>query len=225
MRYLCLPILIVSFLLVNTANAELSLDSYLKGRIESSDKRYETMLFALQLMKERSATTIVETGTARAGNSNFEGDGGFTIIVGDYVRDNGGTFYSVDQNIYALSNAANGLGESRSFVRLVNEESVAFLQRFKQPIDFLYLDSSDLDVDDPMPSQQHHLKEIMAAYPNLHEKSVVMIDDCGFIHSGKGKQVIYYLVSRGWKILARGYQVILAPDESKSVIFPPEPGS
>src|ERR1700722_15354318 len=197
-------------------------ENYLEGRLSKDDKRYATLLFALRLMKERRPANIVETGTSRFGNSNFVGDGGFTILMGDYVRDNDGIFYSVDTDIHALSKAASALGDSRHFVRLVNEDSVSFLQHFREPIDFLYLDSYDFDVNDPIPSQQHHLKEIMAAYPNLTKHSVVMVDDCGLPYGGKGRYVINYLVNRGWKILANGYQVILAPDESKSVIFPPE---
>lgn len=227
MRRFFFPLFVAaSALMLNSAGAEESnpvpVERYLEGRLTKDDKRYPTLLFALQLMKHRKPVNIVETGTSRFGSSNFVGDGGFTLLVGDYVRDNGGFFYSVDTDFNALSNAATGLGESRHFVRLVNEDSVLFLQRFKEPIDFLYLDSFDFDVNDPIPAQQHHLKEIMAAYPNLTSQSVVMIDDCGLPYWGKGKFVVNYLVSRGWKILANGYQVILAPDESKAVIFPPE---
>ncbi len=225
-RFLLTLFVLVSSLTFNQAVADqdgrIPVEHYLEGRIDKNDKRYATLLYALQLMKERNPVNIVETGTSRFGASGFEGDGGFTILAGDYVRDNGGTFYSVDLNMAALSNAASALGESRHYVRLVNEEAISFLHHFKEPIDFLYLDSYDFDVNDPIPSQQHHLKEIMNAYPHLTKSSIVMIDDCGMPHGGKGKFVINFLLARGWKILANGYQIILAQDESKSVIFPPK---
>ncbi len=184
---------------------------FLNGRIEKSDKRYSTLLQALQLMQQRKSLTIVETGTARLGNTFFAGDGGFTLIVGDYVRERGGKLYSVDIDSQALATAASALGLSRNFVQLVNQDSVAFLHHFKEPIDFLYLDSFDYDASNPLLSQQHHLNEILAAYPNLSENSVVMIDDCDLPEGGKGKLAINFLLSQGWKIIANSYQVILIP--------------
>lgn len=183
---------------------------FLEGRIPPGDKRYVTMVSALQLIQAREAVNIIETGTSRFGASEPIGDGAFTIILGDYIRDmKGSNFYSVDISSEALAKAAEALGPSRDFVNLINEDSVTFLKNFKEPIDFLYLDSYDLDIENPIPSQHHHLKEIIAAYPNLTKKSVVMIDDCGFPNGGKGKYVIEYLLARGWKIRVDGYQVIL----------------
>jgi hypothetical protein len=39
--------------------------TYLKGRIPKDDKRYSTMLHALELLEQRQCKTIVETGTFR----------------------------------------------------------------------------------------------------------------------------------------------------------------
>jgi hypothetical protein len=80
------------------------------------------------------------------------------------------------------------------------------------PIDFLYLDSYDYEWNNPSPSQEHHLREIQAAFPRLHENSVVMIDDCALPQGGKGKLAIEYLKERGWKILLEQYQTILIFD-------------
>src|SRR4029077_15263241 len=58
---------------------------YLNGRIQATDKRYPSFLMALELLKERKAKVIVETGTARYGDQQFIGDGGSTIIFGDWA--------------------------------------------------------------------------------------------------------------------------------------------
>lgn len=87
-----------------------------------------------------------------------------------------------------------------------------FLSRFDRPIDFLYLDSWDFDFADPAPSQQHHLREIIAAYPRLHAQSMVLIDDCNLPHGGKGRLVIQYLAERGWRVLHSEYQTLLVRD-------------
>jgi hypothetical protein len=182
---------------------------YLANRIGKTDRRYPSFLLALQLLKSRHAKVVVETGTARNGDQNFWGDGGSTIIFGDWAAHNQAIFYSVDITPGAIENAKKATQAYAKHIQFFCCDSIEFLHHFSQPIDFLYLDSYDFNLQDPLPSQHHHLNEIMAAYPWLHKNSVVMIDDCDLPHGGKGKLVIEYLTARGWKIVYKGYQVIL----------------
>jgi hypothetical protein len=182
-------------------------------RLAKNDSRYATFVYALKLMKERNVKTIVETGTTRGAGINCSGDGCSTLIFADWVRRTGGEFYSVDIDLQALKMAEKGLGSwLRRYAHLVQCDSVAYLKNFNRTIDFLYLDSYDFDAKNPTPSQQHHLNEIVAAYPFLTKKSVVMIDDCDLPHGGKGKLVIEHLQSKGWKIVAKKYQVIMVQE-------------
>lgn len=181
----------------------------LKGKIDLADKRYSTFLQSFILMKERSVKTIVETGTARRGKFNFVGDGGSTILFGEWIEKYGGELYSVDIDRFCLWNAAKDLNDQTGRAHFIESDSIEFLKSFNKSIDFLYLDSYDYDDNCPAPSQNHHLQEIIAAYPLLTKKSIVMIDDCSFKNGGKGKLVIEYLLEKGWKLLAEGYQVIL----------------
>ncbi len=181
----------------------------LEGRLARTDKRYPTFKRALALMEERGVKTIVETGTARGGESNFEGDGGSTVIFSHWAYKHNGSLNSVDINQVALNLAAGAVSLFQDQVNLVHDDSVHFLQHFPQTIDFLYLDSFDFDENNPQPSQQHHLKEIEAAYDKLSPRSIVMIDDCKLPHGGKGKEAISFLLNRGWKVIEDGYQVIL----------------
>ena len=182
----------------------------LEDKIPCYNKRYGTFAIALELLSERNASIIVETGTARDGLSNCIGDGCSTIIFAEWAKENKASVYSIDISETNIKAAASALGEV-PHVHLVCSDSVAFLKSFNHPIDFLYLDSYDYDIFKPNPSQKHHLKEIKAAYPRLTNKSVVMIDDSDryLAGGGKGKLVMDYLLARGWKILAEGYQVIL----------------
>jgi predicted O-methyltransferase YrrM len=188
------------------------IERYLRDRIPSSDKRYVSLAKALNLLQQRKAKVVVETGTARDGKKNFTGDGGSTIILGDWVNQNRAFLYSVDISPKAVAKAKKATKLYSKHVDIVCSDSIQFLTNFKQPIDFLYLDSFDFDSGNPAPSQEHHLKEIIAAYPKLHKNSVVMIDDCALPHGGKGKLVIQFLLSKGWKILYEGYQAILVND-------------
>ena len=164
-------------------------------------------------MKQRGAKIIVETGTSREGIAKCYDDGCATLIFGAWARDNRAIVYSVDIDGQALANAGNALGSNKSHVHLVQSDSVEFLRNFGQPIDMLYLDSYDFEVSTPELSQHHHLNEVMAAEPWLTANSIVMIDDCDLPYGGKGKLVIEYLLTKGWKIASQGYQVILLQDK------------
>lgn len=179
----------------------------LENRITSTNKRYNTFIYAFQLMKERKVKTIVETGVARSGGT-FEGDGGSTILFADFAQHHGALVYSVDIDPSAIENARELVGTS-DVVKLTQGDSVDYLKKFHGTIDFLYLDSFDYDAENPTPSQMHHLKEITAAYPHLKRKSIVMIDDCDLPNGGKGILAIKFLQKRGWKIAKQGYQTIL----------------
>ena len=187
--------------------------SYLINRIQMEDKRYLTLLGVLELLDQRNVKTLVETGTARDGDKNFVGDGGSTIIFADWASQNGALLYSVDIDPSAIENAKNVTKMYADHIQFVCDDSIKFLKKFENLIDFLYLDSFDFDFGNPSTSQKHHLKEIIAAYPKLHKTSIVMIDDCDLPQGGKGALVIEYLTSRGWEVLQNGYQTIMLPKE------------
>ena len=186
---------------------------YLQDRIALDNCRYETFKYALELLEERNAQVVVETGTARYGARYFDSDGGSTIIFSEWVRDHGAEFFSVDISMLNLAVAkgavARYVSDYQDKIHYVCSDSITYLREFNRPIDFLYLDSFDYELDNPDPSQQHHLKEIQAVYPFLTERSVVMIDDCDLPGGGKGKFVIEFLLERGWKVVKKQYQVIL----------------
>jgi predicted O-methyltransferase YrrM len=186
---------------------------YLLNKIPPGNCRYVTMQYALQLMEERNAQTIVETGTARYGTRYFDSDGGSTIIFSEWARDHQAEFYSIDLSSMNLSAAKDAVAlyvsDYPDNIHYICSDSIAYLGTFNRPIDFLYLDSFDYELDDPVPSQQHHLKEIKAVYPFLTDTTIIMIDDCDLPGGGKGKLVIEYLLERGWKIVKNHYQVIL----------------
>lgn len=183
---------------------------FLTNRLKTTDSRYASFLLVLELLQHRNVQTLVETGTARDGDKNFFGDGGSTIIFGDWASKHNAKLSTVDIDPVAIANSKEATEMYEGYIDFFCHDSISFLKDFDRPIDFLYLDSFDFNFRDPQPSQEHHLAEIIAAYPKLHEKSIVMLDDCDLPYGGKGKLVIEYLLSRGWIIIYNGYQVILA---------------
>ncbi len=183
----------------------------LHGRLSDTDKRYPTFRRALDLLEERNAKILVETGTSRSGDRNFKNDGGSSVIFSHWAKQRRCHFYSVDKTKKNLNKAKKAITSFLDATTLVHDDSVHFLEQFPGKIDFLYLDSLDFDENNPELSQNHHLKEIKAAYEKLSPRGFVMIDDCKLPHGGKGKKAIEFLTEKGWKIAEDGYQVILLP--------------
>ncbi len=204
---------IIFFFVLGLSKAAFALqfspNKILCGKIPKSNCRYHTFAFTLREIEQRGAKVLVETGTNRGGRSNCLGDGCSTWIFAEWASQHGAQLYSIDISAVNLRCSAEALGPEKEYVHFIESDSVAFLESFGQPIDFLYLDSYDFDSANPLPSQEHHLKEIQAAYPWLTEKTVIMIDDCDLPHGGKGALVIDYLLGKGWRIAAKSYQVVL----------------
>ena len=175
------------------------------------------------------AITIVETGCARQAG-NWEGDGQSTVLFDRYVsaRDAHSRCVTVDLSEAAVAACRTLVGPR---VSVNHDDSVAFLGRFAdeaksagRTIDFLYLDSFDLDRTHWYPSAIHHLKELAAAIRCLRPGSLVVVDDCPLVADlvpaadgkfefigepsigGKGRLVAEYAAAVGARLEFSGYQ-------------------
>ena len=173
--------------------------------------------------------TIVETGCARIAG-NWQGDGQSTLLFDRYIsaRDSDSTCLTVDISESSVA-ACRALVSSR--VAVSHRDSVAFLGDLSseftaggRTIDFLYLDSFDLDPIYWQPSAIHHLKELTAIIRCLRQDSLVVVDDCPlsanivpagggnveFIGNpsigGKGRLVAEYAEAVGARLEFSGYQ-------------------
>ena len=182
---------------------------YLQGRLPPKNGRYPTFAAALKLLSERNVRTLVETGTARGGDTNFDGDGGSTILFGHWAHNHNAAMFSVDINQTHLDLAQAASSAYSKNMSFILEDSISYLRNFPGQIDFLYLDSYDYDENNPGPSQAHNLNEVIAAYDKLTNHSIIMIDDCNISKGGKGKLAIEYLLKRGWYLHTNRHQVIL----------------
>ncbi|MBX2845802.1 MAG: class I SAM-dependent methyltransferase [Saprospiraceae bacterium] len=177
-------------------------------------KRRDTFQKSLDLLMERHAKVLVETGTARGGLVRTKSDGASTVVFGKWAKENGAEFHSVDIDAAAIAEAQQSVDAEKltQSVSLHVSDSIEFLAQFPKKIDFLYLDSYDYSKHDltiQQLSQEHHLKEFKAVEDKLHDQSFVLIDDCKLPNGGKGKLVIDYMLQNGWKIIMDHYQVLL----------------
>lgn len=147
--------------------------------------------------------TIVETGCLRQ-EHNWAGDGQSTLVWDAFVNHVGGKVYSVDLDPKAAA-LANSL--TSDLTRVESNDSVAYLTHLSTigvQADFLYLDSFDIDWDDPEPSMKHHERELIAARPMLKPGSIVAVDD-NKPHTGKGHLVGVIAEREEWDVLVDGY--------------------
>ena len=122
------------------------------------------------LALNRKPGLILETGTSCRGTDS-------TRLWATYVNQYGGKLWSVDIDEVPRSKLGN-LGPQ---VELVVEDSVSFIRMFQlkenEAINFLYLDSYDIDWADPLPAAKHGYQEFQASKKFLSKGSVVVVDD------------------------------------------------
>lgn len=158
-------------------------NSFLAPKAESSDQlvfrhfqfwssenhpSLEGMLIGLRRF-ENSPIRILETGTSAWGTDS-------TRLFDSYVRIFGGVFNSVDLREEPGKRLRYQLSAETS---LYVDDSVEFIKQLHPDaiFDFIYLDSFDVDWDNPEPSALHGLMEIETLLPHLANFSIVIIDD------------------------------------------------
>ena len=124
---------------------------------------------------------IVETGCLRQ-PGNWAGDGQSTLLFSKYCEYRGHDSFvlTVDINSNATAACKNLVGGN---VKIYTEDSVNFLYKLSLQlspgdISLFYLDSYDVDFDNPYPSAAHHLKELVSIRPLLTKDTLIVIDDC-----------------------------------------------
>jgi len=171
---------------------------------------------------------IIETGCVRQ-RDNWAGDGQSTLLFDKYAEfHSGSVVFSVNRDPQAVA-LCRSLVSDR--VRIHTGDSIAWLKSLTddppaglRQVDLLYLDSYDVDFDDPLPSAIHHLKELVAIAPLLSAGTLVAVDDSpsSFIgvHNqnnsfnlmrppkidGKGRLIAEYAAQIGAEVLFVDYQ-------------------
>jgi hypothetical protein len=169
---------------------------------------------------------IVETGCVR-NQGTFTGEGQSTVLFDKFSECVAGTMvHSVD-----ISPESTGMCKSivSNRINVHTSDSVTFLRhqcagliRPFAHIDLLYLDSYDVDVENPHDSAMHHIKELLAVAPLVNANTFILVDDSPTTASffidgqlklvtpqrigGKGKYIASYMENIGSKPLYQGYQ-------------------
>lgn len=156
---------------------------------------------------------IVETGTTRAdhGHLAFGDDGASTYIFDKFINYYDGEVNSVDISKPNVEYCRSVVSEK---TKVFCSDSVKFLWSLPKTkkIDFLYLDSYDIEKDNPHPSQLHHVKELCASMDKLKSGSIVAVDDHDAFFTGgkigKGNYVKDFMDDIGATLVYEGYQIV-----------------
>lgn len=168
--------------------------------------RMPTFRAVLREAEFRSVKVIVETGTVRK-DQNWDGDGQSTVMLAEFAKQKGGSFATVDISREAIDLAKQLVPTAMTHCG----DSVKYLSKLRCPIDLLYLDSFDVNMNDPHPAALHCMMELTAAHPYLHSGSIVFVDDSPMNSNmevgGKGLYVAQYFRQLGLMPFTFGYQV------------------
>ncbi len=119
------------------------------------------------LKKKDNNFIFVETGCAAHGTKS-------TLLWDKFVNIFGGNVFSVDLSLKSVTEARQLVSNKTT---ITHSDSLLYLPKLENKIDFLYLDSYDVDFLNPQPSAEHHLKEFNCVKHLLEKGSVVLIDD------------------------------------------------
>ena len=161
-------------------------------------KRHEAFAAIAELLPE--GCRIIETGTVRQ-IDNWEGDGQSTIVWDTLATNLGGTVITIDINPIGAELVAEL--ELQATTAIVGD-SLDVIPTLTGHADLLYLDSFDVDFENPLPAAAHHLSELMAALNLLAPGSLVAVDD-NQDEQGKGSEVAWFLAEHGAVEIVRGY--------------------
>ena len=166
---------------------------------------------AFDLALERNLKTIVETGTARGKTKFFFikkfnwKDGMSTPMFAEYASLYGGVLHTCDISAKNIANAKKFTKKLSKFIKFYIQDSLIFLEQFKEPIDVLYLDS--LDGHNPIEASNHQLKEAKIAVKKLYNNSLILLDDKG----SKTNLSLSFFLDNNFKIIYEtNYQVLLS---------------
>ena len=161
-------------------------------------KRHEAFAAIAELLPE--GCHIIETGTVRQ-IDNWEGDGQSTIVWDTLATNLGGTVTTIDIDPIGAELVAEL--ELQATTAIVGN-SLDVIPTLTGHADLLYLDSFDVDFENPLPAAAHHLSELMAALNPLAPGSLVAVDD-NQDDQGKGSEVAWFLAEHGAVEIVRGY--------------------
>jgi hypothetical protein len=178
----------------NNIKSNMSHDEYFEN-YQGLSHRFSTFKKMFRYLDNISSPLIVETGISRM-IDNYTGDGHSTLLFDEYLHffKKSGMLISIDIDQNKCDFTAPLLSSKST---ILCSDSVIALNSISNnsnlpSIDLLYLDSYDVDWNNPHPSALHHFKELLSIQPKLKSGTLIVVDDHDH-GRGKGKYIAEYM--------------------------------
>lgn len=211
--------------ILNIKNSDHLVDIHFKFLAKQGFQNIELFKKLFQNSNPHSLN-IFETGSSANWGANS------SLLFDAYVKIFGGKFVTVD-----LRNTANKYLNNRfsKFSKSYVDDSINFIkntnQDFLKRLDVVYLDSYDLDINDPYPSMEHGLKEFLEIDKYISKDCLVAVDDTPNEEAynkylkwqsksnedtlplnlipGKGSLILVHQVMKNYELIYQYYGIIL----------------
>jgi hypothetical protein len=164
---------------------------------------------AEELFRQNGGKLIVETGCYHE-----DSQGASTYYLAKLAKECGGLLRSVDLNLKHVQFSEGVLLEAglSDFACIQCGDSLDWLATIARPIDLLYLDAFDYDVENPPMLGIYSAAELGAALGKMAEHSVILLDDWNWGREEWRKPILTHqlLKHRGWKLELENYQLLYA---------------
>ncbi len=212
--------------LKNTKNKKLYSESFINTSIKKVHNVDELIDFHFQTYSEinhinkemfkkllnnphKTKFNILETGSSAHGTNS-------SMLFISYVKKFGGTFKTIDINPDIKLRFSHLINYNIEFY---TDDSIKFLSNLApnliKDLDVIYLDSFDLDIKNPAPSEKHGLKEFLLLDKFVKKGTLIAIDDTPkeFNLFGLGSNKLEHIPGKGALVLnhikqSGGYEII-----------------
>lgn len=154
---------------------------YKEALMKTGISRYYNYEYVInKLVAKQKPLYIVETGTMWSNLS--DNMGAFTLVFSDLIQNwTGGKLYTIDISEKSINSCRETTKKFSQSIEYIVSDSVSFLESLSddevRQLDYVYFDSYDLFVPDPVPSQLHHYRELSAIYKRLSPDVILSVDD------------------------------------------------
>lgn len=166
---------------MNNFNFDTFIEPYKKFLLESGVTRLNYYEYALnKLYSLKKSITVIETGTMW--NPLENNQGAFTLVFADFIKNyTGGKLITIDISYDHMENCKNFTKQFKDVIEYVVSDSVLYLKSleddFIRNVDLIFFDSYDLNLVDPLPSEIHHFRELLAVYDRISDSVLLAVDD------------------------------------------------
>ena len=157
------------------------IEKYRESLMKSGETRLKYYEYILnKLYSLNKPIIVIETGTMW--NDLENNQGAFTLVFADFIKNyTGGKVITVDISDEHMNNCKNYTKNFSDVIEYVVSDSVSYLKslndEFVKNVDFIFFDSYDLNLTDPLPSEIHHFRELLAVYDRLSNDVILAVDD------------------------------------------------